>query len=951
MVGQILGHYRIIQKIGEGGMGVVYKAEDTHLDRLVAIKVLPADKTTEPDRIRRFILEAKAASALNHPNIVHIYDIADADGLQYIAMELIEGKSLDRAIGRKGMPLGDALNCAVQITEALARAHASGILHRDLKPTNVMITDTGLIKLVDFGLAKLLSQSSTNEAATTETVTTNPLTDEGQVIGTTAYMSPEQAEGKPVDARSDIFSVGALLYEMVTGQRAFGGSSKASVLAAILEKEPRPVTEIVPSIPRELERVINRCLRKNPEYRFQTSADLKVALRELKEESDSGTLAAHALSVNRSKPRHLLPYVSLLILLIGAAALTTIWTRTRVSTRRPTPIRVTSSLGFTGYPTISADGKLIAYASDRDGAGNLNIWLKRLPNGEPTRLTHGDVDNYDPCFLPDGSGLLFYSEQNGGEVHEIPIPGGQEIRVAVNTDREDMPLLEEQGRLRSWHRCRLGRWFGNIPPRTASPRLSAQQFLWHKVSGGLTSPDEHLMLTAPRQFWSPRVGGFEIRSGPAGAIVPIDSKRPPPYGFIAFGRHETDLLRPVGDQGILIGSLNAWIQDQFGVDRLIFSGRRDEEFHLYQIAFSPKTKTIIGAPEVLVAGSGNEGQIAIADDGTAVFTSGVIDSNIWALQVGGDRIPMGSAHQLTTDLGSDYHPSLAANGELMVYVSQRSGISQLYLRNLQTNEEHVFAQGDLARWAPIMARDGSIVAYSVLLKQGPAVYTAPTNGTAGEEVCGDCGPACGWSSDATRLLFISNDSLWYWDRASRRKTEVLPGISREARSNQRIWWNRGCVSLSPDNRWIALSYRELFPSGSSRADGEKNINSFGVYVAPFHDSGVEMDNAVMIAADQPPDVDLDWSTSGETLYFTSRRDGFDVIAAQMVNPSTKKPVGDPSIIYRQRVSTRSFLNTDGDNSMDRHLLPPLRVSVSHNKVIFTAQRSRANIWLTNVFGL
>src|SRR5512137_1174611 len=230
MIGKTLGHYQITGKLGEGGMGVVYKARDTHLDRFAALKVLPPEKVSDPERKRRFIQEAKAASALNHPSIITIYDIDQADGVDYIAMEYVAGKTLDELIPRKGMRLSLALKYAVQIADALARAHGAGIIHRDLKPSNVMVDEHGLVKVLDFGLAKLTETSGPD--AETATIRTG----EGTVIGTAAYMSPEQAEGKPIDTRSDIFSFGSMLYEMLSGRRAFGGESNLATLTAVLRE-------------------------------------------------------------------------------------------------------------------------------------------------------------------------------------------------------------------------------------------------------------------------------------------------------------------------------------------------------------------------------------------------------------------------------------------------------------------------------------------------------------------------------------------------------------------------------------------------------------------------------------------------------------------------------------------------------------------------------------------
>ena len=244
--------------------------------------------------------EAKAASALNHPNIVHIYDIAEADGIQFIAMEYVPGKTLDQLIGRKGLRLNEALKYAVQIADALAKAHSAGIVHRDLKPSNIMVTSDGLVKVLDFGLAKLTERTS-GEFGETATMREDekPDTEEGTIVGTVAYMSPEQAEGKPVDARSDLFSFGSLLYEMVTGQRAFHGDSKLSTLSAILKEDPKPISALVADAPHDLEKIITRCLRKDPARRFQHTADLQIALAELKEESDSGTVAGAETSAER----------------------------------------------------------------------------------------------------------------------------------------------------------------------------------------------------------------------------------------------------------------------------------------------------------------------------------------------------------------------------------------------------------------------------------------------------------------------------------------------------------------------------------------------------------------------------------------------------------------------------------------------------------------------------
>ena len=319
MVGQSIAHYRILEKLGEGGMGVVYKARDTHLDRFVAIKVLPPERVADPERKRRFVQEAKAASALNHPNIITIHDIARHQGVDFMVMEYVPGKTLDQLIRRKGLPLGEALKYAAEIADALATAHGAGIVHRDVKPSNVMVTEKGRVKVLDFGLAKLTEPVAAGEEEPTRTL--KPRTQEGMILGTVAYMSPEQAEGKKVDARSDIFSFGALLYEMVTGQRAFQRDTKMSTLAAIINEEPKPLHEAAAGIPSELERIITRCLRKDAAKRWQTMADLNVALEELREESESRKLVSTTAGARTRRTSPLLLAGMLLVALALLAAL------------------------------------------------------------------------------------------------------------------------------------------------------------------------------------------------------------------------------------------------------------------------------------------------------------------------------------------------------------------------------------------------------------------------------------------------------------------------------------------------------------------------------------------------------------------------------------------------------------------------------------------------------
>ena len=439
LTGRTISHYEIVEKLGEGGMGVVYKAHDTHLDRFVAIKVLPPEKLADAERKRRFIQEAKSASALNHPHIITIHDIANDNGLDFIVMEYVPGKALNQLVARRGLPLAEALKYAVQIADALAAAHKAGIIHRDLKPANVMVSGaperSGFVKVLDFGLAKLTDKADSGDREFTQSVQQDdtPASGEGRIVGTVSYMSPEQAEGKKVDARSDIFSFGSLFYEMVTGRRAFQGESTLSTLSAVLREEPKPASQIVEGLPRELERIIARCLRKNPERRFQTMADLKVALEELKEESDSGSLGM--APARQQRPRRQLVWAGALLaaLTLGLGALWFLRPPGKTPEAALNPVPLTTYPGFQFKPSFSPDGNQVAFAWNGEKQDNFDIYVKMIgTNGPPLRLTTDAAQDRFPAWSPDGRFIAFLRSLPSGKraVLVIPAIGGLERKIA-----------------------------------------------------------------------------------------------------------------------------------------------------------------------------------------------------------------------------------------------------------------------------------------------------------------------------------------------------------------------------------------------------------------------------------------------------------------------------------------------------------------------------------------
>src|SRR5436190_547136 len=445
MIGQTLDHYRIESKLGEGGMGVVYKARDTHLDRLVAIKVLPADKVAEPSRRERFVYEAKAASALNHANIVTIHDIRSSDSMDFIVMEYVEGKTLDNLIPAKGLRPADVLRYAVQIADAMAKAHGAGILHRDLKPSNIIVTDEGRVKILDFGLAKLLDTDDSSPEGTT--LTARPITQQGTVLGTVAYMSPEQAEGRKVDARSDIFSFGSVLYEMVTGRKPFAGDSRLSLLSKIVSEDPAAPSQLAASIPPDLEKIILHCLRRDPARRYQDMADVKVALEDVEEESASGQ---HAVAARRSSRRR---WAWAVLLPVMAAAAFFAWHAWRAP-QREEPLRAVALTTFSGaelYPSLSPDGNHVAFTWNGPNQDNPDIYVQQIGSGSPLRLTTDPRADYNPVWSPFGPWIAFLRSQSSGfffhsgrsELRLIPPLGGPDRKLAEIRIRETAVRLPQ----------------------------------------------------------------------------------------------------------------------------------------------------------------------------------------------------------------------------------------------------------------------------------------------------------------------------------------------------------------------------------------------------------------------------------------------------------------------------------------------------------------------------
>ena len=429
-----ISHYKVLYNVGSGGMGEVYLAEDMNLERKVALKVLIADLANDKDRVRRFEQEAKSASALNHPNILTVFEVGAFENTRYIATEFVRGKTLRDRMAGGPMDLAEMFAVTLQVTAALCAAHEAGIVHRDIKPENIMIRDDGLVKVLDFGLAKLVSTTADSAETTLHQINTHP----GMLIGTAAYMSPEQARGQKLDPRSDIFSFGIVMFELFTGQRPFAGEGHLDIISSILKDEPPTLRQVSPDLPRQLERIVDKSLRKDRDHRYQHVKDLQIDLEDLRDElsqenkldrisgftrrpASTGNVTnfRSTLTASISRTRRFTILHALLIAAAAAVLVSVAWYVRSVlvpAPAAPGTYKTTEVASWNSAPgelfsraRFSPDAKLIAFSSTK--SGTKNIWVTQTTSTEPIQITNDNFSNIDPIWSPKGDEIAYFSDR------------------------------------------------------------------------------------------------------------------------------------------------------------------------------------------------------------------------------------------------------------------------------------------------------------------------------------------------------------------------------------------------------------------------------------------------------------------------------------------------------------------------------------------------------------
>jgi Tol biopolymer transport system component len=768
--GVTLESYEILSLIGAGGMGEVYLARDTQLDRKIALKVLRSELTSEADRLRRFQQEARAVSALNHPNIVTIHEIGRAGTLDFIAYEFVEGETLRRRL-EKPLKLAEALDAAVQIASALVAAHAAGVIHRDLKPENIMVRPDGYVKVLDFGLAKL------TEATPAADFRTQP----GLVMGTFGYMSPEQARGLAVDARSDIFSFGVVLYEMMAGRRPFEGKTTSDVIAAVLTKEPEPLARYAEETPAELQSNVTKALAKNPDARYQNVKDLWLELKNLKQSVETAaplkqaglSLAENTVARKASRRTLLVGAVSAIgvIVLTAGAYWRFAPPVVRDDSAGQTSVQYTQLTNFADSatsPALSPDGRMLTFIrGESTFFGRGQIYVKLLPEGEPVQLTNDDLFKMGPKFSPDGARIAYTATADGGVTWStwiVPVLGGQPRPLLANA--EGLTWIPQQGADAASPYSVMfsemtGRgWQMSIVASTESRTL--QRTVYMPPENGMAhrsylAPDgqQVLLIEMTQNSWQPcRVAPFD-GSSPGKIIGPNPSQ--------------------CTDAG--------WSPDG---EWMYLTANSGNGYHIWRQRFPD------GTPEQVTFGVTDEEGIHFAPDGRSFVTSiGNRQSTVWIHDSHGDR-------QITSE-GFAFLPNISPDGKKVYYLVRGGGAQNfltggLWVTDLDSGQRARLLPDFLMRHYSISA-DGRRVVFVAAGENGRApVWLASLNGSTPPRQLTTLDGWMAYFGAPNEVVFTGQEeSAVFIYRVKEDGSELRKVVSD---SNM-------ALGISPDGQWVA----------------------------------------------------------------------------------------------------------------------------------------------------
>jgi len=825
--GKKLGPYEIQSPLGAGGMGEVYRARDTRLDRTVAVKILPAHLSASAEARQRFEREARAISSLSHPNICHLYDVGAADGVHYLVMEYLEGETLAARLVRGALPLEQLVRSGIEIAEGLEQAHRSGVVHRDLKPGNIMLTKSGA-KLMDFGLAKSAAPAASEPASeltqalsSPRPAATHPLTAEGSVVGTFQYMSPEQVEGKEADARSDIFALGALLFEMATGKRAFEGKSATSAMAAVLEREPPAVSSLAPAAPPALDRIVKTCLEKEPDRRFQSAHDVGLQLQWLGQAAQApATGVAPAISGGH-KGRAALPWAFAgfaLVLAIIFASLYITGLKPRPVLRAqivaPEKLRFNFTGDNGGPPAISPDGTHMVFSAIAEGKSQL--YVRSMSTLTPQPLP-GTEDAIFPFWSPDSRSVAFFAN---GKLRRIEIAGGPALTIC------DSPV----GRGGSWGKSgvivftpNFGASLFQVPASGGTPtavtKLEAK-YTTHRWPWFLPDGQHFLYLAANHNDPNSADTGLYVGSLDSKEnrlVVLTQSSATYVSGYLLFVRNgallaqslDTSTLQLKGEPAVLTDN----VQVDDGVWRATFTA---------------------------------------SDNGTLLYQPGVAGSGLTLSWLDRSGKPAGP-----TGVRDAYREAqISPDGKrLALSIGQPLGAIWTYdlTRNVKARLTFGGENNDDLAWSP----DGSQIAYTASLGrfQGGAAIMSKASSGAGEEkeqlrTSDNTTALLDWSPDGRYLIYRTGTpatgtgiDLWVLPLFGDRKP--APYVTAPG--------DQDYAQFSPDGRWVAYSSRDS--------------TTFQVFVAPFPWTGAKWQVSTTDG------VFPRWRRDGKELYFLAVSSG------------------------------------------------------------------------------